>query len=336
MGDIFGKDQPAPPPAPDYTGAAAATAAGNVDAARLATKANRVNQYTPYGALTYANNVGGDPDRWDSAITLTPTGQQLLDYDNASRLGLGSLTTGAMGRVSQGLEQPFDYGSVDDVYNKAYQTATSRLDDRFGRDQTSLETQLTNQGLRPGSEAWDNAMKSFNYGKNDAYQQAQGQAIATMPQTYQMAQALRSQPLNELNALRTGSQVQNPTFQTAPQQQTTPGANLLGAEQAAGQYNQGLYNAQVGQNNAMTSGLFSLGAAALGAPTGTFAAFSDVRLKSNIERVGTHPLGIGIYEYDIFDRRERGVMAHEVEQVKPEAVSVHESGFKMVDYAQLH
>ena len=62
---------------------------------------------------------------------------------------------------------------------------------------------------------------------------------------------------------------------------------------------------------------------------------SDRRLKSNILRVGTHPLGIGIYEYDIFGRRERGVMADEVEHVKPEAVNTHVFGIKMVNYAVL-
>jgi hypothetical protein len=64
--------------------------------------------------------------------------------------------------------------------------------------------------------------------------------------------------------------------------------------------------------------------------------FSDVRLKSNIERVGTHPLGVGVYEYDKFGKRERGVMAQEVEQVLPEAVKTHESGFRMVNYGLLN
>jgi hypothetical protein len=65
------------------------------------------------------------------------------------------------------------------------------------------------------------------------------------------------------------------------------------------------------------------------------AKFSDRRLKSNIEQVGTHPLGIGIYEYDIFGNRERGVMADEVLNVMPNAVSVHPSGFMQVDYGML-
>jgi hypothetical protein len=63
--------------------------------------------------------------------------------------------------------------------------------------------------------------------------------------------------------------------------------------------------------------------------------FSDRRLKSNIVRIGTHPLGIGVYEYDIFGGRQRGVMADEVEAVMPEAVSTHESGYKMVNYGLL-
>lgn len=62
---------------------------------------------------------------------------------------------------------------------------------------------------------------------------------------------------------------------------------------------------------------------------------SDRRLKSNIKRVGTHPLGIGIYEYDIFGRRERGVMADEVERAKPAAVVTSYFGIKMVNYGAL-
>lgn len=255
-----------PPPPPDYAGAAAQTAAGNVENTRLATKANRVDQYTPYGNLNYTAGVDGDPDRWRLDYNLSPVGQQLLDYQNQASLGLGEQTGQALGRVDQSLSQPFDYGSVADVQNAAQGAVTSRLDPMWQQREQALNTQLVNQGLRPGTEAYSNAMRDFNVGRNDAYQQAILAGINTMPQTYQMAQALRSQPLNELNALRTGAQVTNPTFQTVPQQQTAPGANMLGAAQA--QYGAGLdaYNAQVGQNNALMGGLFSLGGAALGSP----------------------------------------------------------------------
>lgn len=65
---------------------------------------------------------------------------------------------------------------------------------------------------------------------------------------------------------------------------------------------------------------------------GAAAGTSDRRLKSNIVRIGKHPLGIGWYEYDIDGRHEQGVMADEVLQVKPEAVSYRPDGYMMVDY----
>lgn len=256
-----------PPPAPDYAGAATATAQGNLEATRAATEANRINQYTPYGSLTYARdpNAATPDSGWSQTVNLSPVGQQLLDYQNNAALGLGEQTGQALDRVGQSLAQPFDYSSVGDVQNAAQGAITSRLDPIWDRRTAQEETKLINQGLRPGTEAYTNAMSDLNMGRNDAYQQAILAGINTMPQTYQMAQALRSQPLNELNALRTGSQVTNPTFNQVPQQQTTTGANMLGAAQAQGQYDQGLYNAGVGANNALTGGLFSLGAAGLGA-----------------------------------------------------------------------
>ncbi len=65
--------------------------------------------------------------------------------------------------------------------------------------------------------------------------------------------------------------------------------------------------------------------------------------KENILRVGTHPLGIGLYLFDYKQEyRDRwghgkqcGVMADEVEAVLPEAVSVHPDGYNTVNYAML-
>lgn len=253
------------PKTPDYTGAAQQTAQGNVDAARVAAAANRVNQYTPYGNLTYSHVAGGGPDDWQSNIQLSPVGQQLLDQQNQSALGLGNLQNESLGRVSDSLSKPFDYGSVGDVQNAAYNAFTARLDPQWNQRQASLENQLTNQGIRPGSEAYSNAMRDFNTGRNDAYQQATLGAINTMPQTYQLAASLRSQPLNELNALRSGSQVQNPQFTTAPQQATTSGPNYLGATQAQYQGNLDAYNAATGGQNSLMGGLFGLGGSLFGA-----------------------------------------------------------------------
>jgi hypothetical protein len=266
---VHWKDSPSAPPAPDYRGAAVETAAGNLDATRAATQANRVNQYTPYGNLIYSHDGSQGPDSgWSQNINLSPIGQQLLDYQNNASVGLGQQTGQALNRVGQSLSQPQNFGSVQDVQDQAYKAMTSRLDPQWQNRQTQEETQLTNQGLRPGMEAYDNAMRDFGSARNDAYQQANLGAIQTAPQTFQLGQSIRQAPLNELNALRTGSQVTNPTFNQVPQQQTTAGPNYLGAAQAQGTYDQGIYNAGVGQQNAMMGGLASLGAGALGAPVG--------------------------------------------------------------------
>jgi hypothetical protein len=70
---------------------------------------------------------------------------------------------------------------------------------------------------------------------------------------------------------------------------------------------------------------------------------SDRALKQNIVRIGTHPVGIGLYLYDykaaFRDRlghgRQFGVMADEVEAVLPDAVCVGDDGYQRVDYARL-
>mgnify|MGYP001591938564 CR=1 FL=1 len=145
--------------------------------------------------------------------------------------------------------------------------------------------------------------------------------------------ALRLNPLNELNALRTGNQVQMPQFTPGPSVGVQP-ADYTGAARMQQQGQQAQYQADVGSANNMQTGLFGIGAAT--APWWMpLIAASDRRLKSNIVRIGTHQLGIGIYEYNIFDRRERGVMADEVLTVRPQAVLTHQSGYLMVDYGKL-
>lgn len=279
---LYAKKGSSTPDTPDYAGAANATAAGNLDAARAAAAANRVNQNTPYGSLTYTQtptygaNGQLNPDAgWNANYNLSSTGQQLLDAGNQSSLGLANLQNGALQNTQNSLSKPFDYSSVGDVQNAAQGAITSRLDPMWEAKGKQNDAALANQGIMPGSEAYTSNQRDFNSGRNDAYQQAVLAGIQTMPQTMQMAQALRSQPLNELNAIRSGSQVQNPTFQSVPQQATTSGANQLGAMQAAYGSNLNGTNASNAASNGMMGGLFNLGGSLLGGigSSGGFGSF---------------------------------------------------------------
>lgn len=70
---------------------------------------------------------------------------------------------------------------------------------------------------------------------------------------------------------------------------------------------------------------------------------SDPAIKENVVRVGTHPLGFGLYLFDYKPEfrdecglnRQFGVMADEVNRVMPEAVTTRADGFLAVNYAML-
>ena len=75
---------------------------------------------------------------------------------------------------------------------------------------------------------------------------------------------------------------------------------------------------------------------------GIMTKMSDEQAKVNIRKVGEHPAGFGLYLFDYKPEfqhcgagRQFGVMAQEVEQIIPEAVSVGENGYRQVDYALL-
>lgn len=217
-----------------------------------------VNGLAPPQAPNRSDFNTGNPDQWQANISLSPVGQQLLDYQNQAALGLGQQTSQALGRVDQSLSSPFDYQSIKDVSDDTYAAQTARLDPQWNQRQQQTETQLINQGLRPGTEAYDNAMRDFNQGRNDAYTQARVSAYNMMPQAFQLQSSIRNQPLNELNALRTGSQVTNPNFMSVPQQAMTQGPDYLGA--ASNQYNaaMGQYNAQQASDSNFMGGLLGL------------------------------------------------------------------------------
>jgi hypothetical protein len=71
----------------------------------------------------------------------------------------------------------------------------------------------------------------------------------------------------------------------------------------------------------------------LGTGGGGPGRFSDERLKSDVRRVGTTDDGLPVYVYRMGDGpTQMGVMAQEIEERDPEAVSTDARGYKMVDY----
>lgn len=266
--------KPSAPAAPDYRGAAQATAQGNLEQTRAAMAGSLINQNTPYGNLTYTQSGTdqfGNP-MWTANQTLSPEQQALYQSGNQAAQQYANLANQGLMNVSGVLSQPGINQSTlpkapIDAGTTAQQAIMARLEPQLQRQSASLENQLANQGISLGSEAYKTAKEQQAQQQNDLLSQASLQGInldqAARQQAIQEQLTGQNQTMNLLNALRTGSQVTNPQWMNTPQQQAVSGADLLGAASAQGTYQQGLYNAQMGGSNNMMGGLFGLGGAAI-------------------------------------------------------------------------
>ena len=347
LGDYFtfyGGGKGSAPPAPDYVGAAQQTAAGNLEAARATAAANRTNQITPYGNLTYTANPGTDPygnTLYTATQTLAPDQQKLLNQTT-------ELNTGLLGTAQSGLDYANKVLSTPGVDTsklastginpgQSYQDAImARLSPQLDRENAQLEQQLANRGIAAGTDAYNQAKTLQAQNQNDrlnsAVVQGMNTGLAANQQGFQQQAYNQMQPINVINALRTGSQVQNPNFVSTPQQANTAGPDILGATNAQYQNQLNAYNAQQAAGGGFMGGLMSLGGSAI-------TKYSDIRLKKNIKKLGTLRKGIDIYSYNYIDYKDLpkdkqiGVMAQEVEKVIPKAVITMADGYKAVNYA---
>lgn len=269
----MGKSSSAPPP-PDYASAARETAAGDLEAARAASAANRVNQITPYGTLTYSQNPDLDPfgnPTYTATQSLSPEQQRLLDLQNQTSIGLAQLQGKGLGYVENMIAQPFDTKNLASLGfdpAQAYQDAyMQRLAPQIQQSREQLDVKLANQGIPVGSEAWKRAQESQASKENDlllgATTQGFGTGLQARQQGFNELAYKRNEPINTLNAVRTGAQVTNPSYVSVPQQATTKGADLLGAATAESNYNTAAANANQAGQAGFTSGLVSLGSAGI-------------------------------------------------------------------------
>jgi len=220
--------------------------------------------------------------------------------------------------------------------------AMQRLAPQISQQRELLNNQLANQGIPVGSQAWQTAQMNQGQKENDllAANTTQGfnTGLQANQQAYNQALTNYNMPLNTLSALRTGSQVQNPTFVNSANQATTAGPDLLGA--ASQQYNasMGGFNAANAAQANLNSGLMGLGGAGI-------IAMSDIRTKENFEPIGIAANGLTVYKFEYKPEfkdhnlaghgAHYGYMAQEVEQVYPYAVKTLDDGYKVVDYGLL-
>lgn len=261
-------------PAPDYVGAAREQGRANLEAARLGAELNRVNQQGPLGSVTYTQDPNDpdrwtqttemSPEQQALYQSRTANQQGVTNLAGDQLAGLyGTLSqpfsVSGPERISSvgprayqtGIDAPsvantsVDLSSIPGitsdfsaerqrVEDALYGRAASRLDEQFSRSDEDTRTRLLNQGLREGSEAWNNAMRDADLAKQDAYGAVRDRAIAAggAEQSRLFADALRGRQQSVGEAFDTatfGNQAAQQQFQNEATR-----ANLYNIGQQAG------------------------------------------------------------------------------------------------------
>lgn len=264
----MGKSKAPKPPDPRET--ASAQTGTNIGTALANTVMGQVNQVTPDGSLRY-DQTGTynwtDPQsgrnyalpQYTATVSLSPEQQAIQAQNRAAQLNLAETAN----ERSQFLERylPGTEALTDQIDSKLYDLGTQRLDPRFSRQEDQLRTRLANQGVTAGSEAWKREMDQFQQGQNDAYTQlmlqGRGQALSEV-----------NNPINQITALLSGSQVQNPQVAMS-QPAGIPTTDYAGLVNSAYGQELNAYNNQQAQRSSLMGGLFGAGATLLGAPAGS-------------------------------------------------------------------
>ena len=357
----MGKSAPKAPAAPDPTATANAQSAANLETAIGQGWLNAVNRYGPQGSVTY-NQIGtqkvGDKDvpQFSETTTLSPEQQKQYDLQQelqAQALGLGK---GVLGNVGNAVSQPFSLDGIPKApgsgdFTADRDLATKSIIDRntpqMDRQRAQLETQLMNQGVMPGSKAFQSRMDDLGRQENDfrlaainAGGSEQSRLFGLGTQAHQQGISdltlQRSQPINEYaTLLGLGGQVQTPTANYQPPQLAN--TDVVGPMNTAYQGQLSQYGANNQARNSTMGGLFGLGGSALTAFGPSIWAASDIYLKEDIRLMGEEN-GFPIYHFryksDPTHTKYRGVMAQDVQKIMPEAV-MDVGGYLAVDYGRI-
>lgn len=331
-----GSNAPAPTPPTETSAASTST---NVSTAIANAYMQNMNEVTPYGTKSF-DKTGSesifDPytgmtyevPRFTVSTDLSEQGQGLQSANQVTEMNLANLAADQSGFLGDYMRDPFQYGTGEhekwalDLYDNVNGQSLSD-------QQEQMRQTLANQGISAGSDVYAKQMAALTQGQNTARDKF---LLDTYQTGMNTALTERNQPINEIIGLMSGSQVQQPTFQTASNvnaMPTTDNAAIIG------NYDNALMNQWASQQGAAGSmfsaagGLFS-GLGSLG------LTLSDERAKDDKEKIGETEDGLGIYSfrYKGSPKTEIGLMAQEVKKKKPKAVAKTASGLMAVNYEE--
>ena len=286
--------KPRAPAPPDPTKTAQAQTDQSIGTALANNQMGMISQRGPDGSLTYNQtgtqtiNIGGRDYQIPSyeAITqLSDAAQQRYDTTNRVQQNMADVGETLSGQIMDTTGRPISYdnlpelagsGGYQDRIGEVEAAMYSRLNPQMDRARASLETTLANRGIRPGSEAYDRAMRNQGETENDARMQVTlgsgqeqsrlaGLDSATRAQLLQERTSQANEPINRLMAILGGTQVNQPNYQTY-QPQGMPTTDVAGIAANNFSQQQQNYQSQLQSQNAKYGGLFGLASAGIMSP----------------------------------------------------------------------
>lgn len=282
----------------------------------------------PTGSYSWTDPYTGqryDIPTFTRTTTLSPEQQAIANKQNAAKLNLAGLAADQSGFLQNYLSKPVSLDN-DATEARLLELGRKRLDPMLADRREAEATRLANQGIRLGSTAYDKAMGLVDQGENDALVQlllqGRGQAV-------QEALTERNQPINEISALMSGSQVSQPQFMgsTVGAIPTTDNSAIIASYD---DQRRRIAEAEQASLGGLFKGVLNFGSTLIG--------LSDERLKKDKKKIG-EVNGMGLYSYRMKGEPESspkqvGLMAQEVEKVVPSAVTRGKDGYRRVDYGK--
>lgn len=282
------------PAAPDPVATSNAQAQAYITAARESSKLNNLNQYTPYGNVTFDKGPDGVPIA--QRVQLTPEQQAAFNaqtqlqgtLSNAAAQLAGSVPTGPFGLplnmpgYTTGLDMTGapdylnslnfsnvpnmpgtgDYSADRDSYARAmYERSASLLRPELEAQTRATQQMLANRGLPITGEAYDNEMSRVQRGQNETLGRLANDAVMAgageQSRLFGLGLTARQQGI--------GEQLQQGQVQQAARQGIT-GEQLQNADLAA-RARQAMTNEALLQYNAPAQGVATLLGATPKTPT---------------------------------------------------------------------
>jgi hypothetical protein len=290
------------------------------------TQTNRPNQYNPFASTTWSQGPGG---QWSQSTQFAGP--------------LSGLSSSLQQQAAEAMGSPFSLSGLpqltdgsaarEQAINAAYGSATSRLDPQFQQREEQMRLRLQQQGLAPGSEAYEREIGNLSRERSDAYTQALANATS---QGTSAGQALFNQSLagrqNALaEALRQRGQAMGDLqgLMGLTQQQGFMGAGQAQAPDTLGalstQYQSELQRQAAEQQ--FWAQIIGAGVQAGGAIGGAAMMACDARAKQDISPVDSELMpGVPRYrwrylpEFGDPSKVYEGVLAQDLQRVAPGAV----------------